>query len=153
MPRFYRNKFTSLLVALLLAAAPAFGRSTVRCADGSPCPQPAGASPASLPHECCSVPAEAFTGHRVGVPVATSNCITEWLPQAALRFERQQDRSSIHSIDLPPSAPATVIPYDRLPGATASIPEASLRKLDPTKQTHSPRAPPHAPAPANFAAT
>lgn len=134
-----RFKLTSLLLSLLLVAAPAFGQATMRCEDGSPCP--VGQRPVAIPvdHACCNTPlAPACPQHLDPTP---PQCVIEAVVPPVVDVQRKASSLPAPSlVALLPAFNTDLAPHlARWPVGSAS--DSPPQYLAP-EQGHSPRAPP-----------
>jgi hypothetical protein len=145
MCRYTPYKLTALLSSLLLVAAPAIGGVTVRCEDGSPCPQmnrPLAPAPpaAAADHACCrKPPVPVCPRHLAPTP---PKCIAE----SALAFVVATDKQRSSPIDVPQPwgavrAPDAIRPPTPIRWAVAPENCTPPPSLSP-EQGHCPRPPP-----------
>jgi hypothetical protein len=137
-------KITAALLSLLVAAAPALGRITVRCEDGTPCPLPqrsvAPVALAAADHACCQAAAE---------PAECPQHLAPTPPKCVVQLTRVDLASGGQSTTAASLALLAILPESSLvpPHAPVRWPviaagdESPPCRLAP-EQGHSPRAPP-----------
>ena len=132
-------KLTSLLLSLLLMAAPAFGHATMRCEDGSPCPMVQ--RPVVMPagHACCKAPVAPVCPHHVAP--APPQCHIDSVVPPALDAERKGSRLPAPSlVAFLPASDTDLHPQLAGPAVRPAT-ESPPQDLAP-EQGRSPRAPP-----------